>query len=264
MKKQTWMVVFLVVVGFSLQGCFYSLQGSGRIIKQERDISPDFNGVRVSNHGDLVVRLGDQVKLTVEGDDNILPHIVTRVAGDTLVLETDKDLRQGWSSRRGVHYYLTVKPGQLNRLVLTSHGDAEVPELTGSGASVRLSSHGDIAIGRVRTDDFKLRLSSHGDVKIDNLEADSLKVSISSHGDVRILDGAVKEQDIALTSHGDYRAPGLASDECSVSNTSHGSVRVWAKKHLKARVTSHGRVYYRGDPEIDASKSSRKKLRRLD
>lgn len=264
MKNRIMAIIILVFSAFTLQACFMSLQGSGTIIKEERKISADFNGVRVSNHGDLVVTLGDAVKLTVEGDDNIVPYIETRVSGDTLELSTKRSLRQGWSSRRGVRYHLTVKKGQLNHLALTSHGDAELPELTGPAAKLRLSSHGDVTIDRIRTDDFKLNVSSHGDVKIGELTADSLNVRMTSHGDVRIHEGVVKDQDVSLTSHGDYRAEGVASDNCRVSNTSHGTVGVWAKKNLTARITSHGRVYYRGDPEIDASRESRKKLRKRD
>lgn len=263
MKNRSFTILILLLSAFTLQACFMSLQGSGKIINEERNISPEFKGVRVSNHGNLIVTIGEAVSLTVEGDDNIIPYISTRVIGEILELSTKKTLRQGWSSRHGIRYHLTVKPGQLNRLALTSHGDAQVPELTGPEASVRLSSHGDVTIDRIQTDDFKLNVSSHGDVKIGELTADSLKVRMTSHGDVRIRAGEVRDQDVSLSSHGDYRAEGMASGSCRVSNTSHGTVKVWVKKTLTARITSHGRLYYRGDPEIDASRASRKKLRRL-
>lgn len=264
MKYRVCMSVLAIVAVFGFQGCFASIQGSGRIIRDERAIAPDFNGVRVSNHGDLEVSLGDKVELIVEGDDNIIPRIVTRISGDTLVIENEKDFRYGWSSRKGIRYLLTVRKGQLNRLVLTSHGDAEIPELTGSGADVRLTSHGDIRIGKIITDDFSLEVSSHGDVKIGEIKADSLKARMTSHGDIRLVSGEVAEQDISLTSHGDYLAAGVRSRNCRVRNSSHGTIRVWVEKSLDASLTSHGRLYYKGDPEIDASRESRKKMRRLD
>jgi len=64
-------------------------KGSGNIIKEDRDINSNFSGVIVSNHGDLFIEIGDQVKLTI----------------------------------KGIKYYLTVKKGQLNSLKATSHGD---------------------------------------------------------------------------------------------------------------------------------------------
>ena len=262
--KKSLAILALLIMALCFQGCFASIQGSGRIIQDERAITADFNGVRVSNHGDLAVSLGDRVKLVVEGDDNIVPRIVTRVSGDTLVIENDRDFRYGWSSRKGIRYHLTVRKGQLNRLELTSHGDAEVPEITGPGAEVRLTSHGDIRIGRIETDDFSLEVTSHGDVKIERIKADSLKVRMTSHGDIRLVSGEVGEQDISLTSHGDYLAAGVRSLDCRVRNSSHGTIRVWAEKSLSARLSSHGRLYYKGDPAIDASRESRKKMRRRD
>ncbi|HDP94901.1 MAG TPA: DUF2807 domain-containing protein [Candidatus Aminicenantes bacterium] len=263
-KNRLWILIPLLVTAFSLQGCFESLRGSGRVITDVRRISSDFKGVRLTNHGDLIVSLGDRVELTVEGDDNILPHIITRVSNDTLLIGNNPDLRGGWSSRRGVRYLLTVRQGQLNRLELTSHGDAQLPELSGPGAAVRLSSHGDIRIDRVETDDFTLNLTSHGDVTIGELISDGIVARLTSHGRVRLQSGKVREQDVSMTSHGDYLAGQLPCDHCRVRNSSHGTVRVWAEKTLNARLTSHGRLYYRGDPKIDASRESRKKMRPLD
>lgn len=264
MKNRFWILIPLLLTALSMQGCFESLRGSGRIVTDVRQISPDFNAVRLTNHGDLVVTLGDRIKLTVEGDDNILPHITTRVSNDTLLIRNDPDLHGGWSSRRGIRYFLTVRKGQLNHLELTSHGDARLPELSGPGAAVRLSSHGDIHVGRVESDDFTLTLTSHGDVTIEELISDRIEVRLTSHGRVRLRSGKVTEQDVALTSHGDYLAGQLRSEHCRVRNSSHGTIRVWAEKTLNARLTSHGRLYYQGDPVIDASRQSREKMRRID
>jgi len=264
MTKFRWILVMMLVLAFTLHASWFtSLKGSGRIVTDERKISPDFSGVAVANHGDLYVKIGDAVSLTLEGDDNILPRIVTRVEGDTLVIRTEKSLRSGWSSRRGIRYHLTVKKGQLNHLSLSSHGDAEVPELTGKNVRVRLSSHGDMDIKMIKTDDLELRLSSHGDIDIGVLTADSIDARMSSHGKIRISEGKVRDQDISLSSHGDYLAAGVRSDHCRVSNSSHGTIKVWVEKSLSARLTSHGRLYLKGDPEIDASKNSREKIRKI-
>ncbi|MDY0297088.1 MAG: head GIN domain-containing protein [Acidobacteriota bacterium] len=264
MKNHQWMPVLALAVVFSALGCFESIRGSGRVIRDERPISAEFKKIRLANHGNLVVSIGDQVKLSVEGDDNILPHIITRVSGDTLLIRNDPDLHGGWSSRRGIRYFLTVREGQLNRLEVTSHGDAHLPELSGSAATVRLTSHGDVRVDRVHTDDFTLELTSHGDVTIGELKAGGIDARLTSHGRVRLLSGDVRRQHISLTSHGDYLAGELSSEHCRVHNSSHGTVRVRVGKTLNARLTSHGRLYYQGDPEIEASRESRKRMRRTD
>jgi len=283
MNKFKLVVIVLIIIGFI--GCHfvYSTVGSGNIIKEERNISSDFAKIQLSNHGILYITFGNKVELTVEGDDNIIPHMVTKVTGDTLVIRTDRKLHRGYRSRKGIKFYLTVQEGQVNYLDITSHGRVTIPKLTGKQVTIDMSSHGRVNVEKVKADHTKLFLSSHGDIKIGDLQSQSVKVRLTSHGNitignlnaqsinakltshgkVQIKSGKVKSQGIVLTSHGDYLAEYLKSAGCEVEISSHGKVVIQVSDKLRARITSHGNLYVKGDPKIDASKKSRKRIRKI-
>lgn len=264
MIKIRFILVILLLFGLAINGSIFSIKGSGNIIKEQREIDSVFNGIKLATHGDLYVKIGNKVKLTVEGDDNIIPLIVTKVSDNTLIIRIKRELKSGFSSRRGIRYYLTVKEGQLNYLSLTSHGDIKLPSMTGESVKLNLSSHGDIEIKKVQAKDINLVLTSHGKVVMDYLKADFIKAKLTSHGKVRIKSGEVTDQDVLLTSHGDYQAKGLCSENCKVVSNSHGKIVIYATKKLNARISGHSRLYYKGNPVSELNSHSHGRIVSID
>lgn len=237
--------------------------------KEVRKISTEFSGIELATHGELLVKLGEKVELVVEADEEIIDRIVTEVRGDTLIIRkkerTSHWLQDLFGSRRvkPMRFSLTVLPEQLDHLVASSHGDISVPELKGQRVSVELSSHGEVEIGEIKAERVEIDLSSHGDLRIGKLAAERLRTEMSSHGLVQIRSGQVDSQEINLSSHGDYLAEGLESRDAVVDLSSHGTAKVYATRRLEASITSHGDLYYRGDPELDIPRSQRKHVQTI-
>lgn len=238
--------------------------------REKRDIGSEFSGIELATHGTLKVKTGDRVELFVEADEEILQRITTRIEGDTLVIDrksrSSSWLHQlfGFNRESRMHFFLTVRPEQIDRLLASSHGDIEIPELTGKHIRVELSSHGEVTIDDIKGTKVDIELSSHGDLEVGRLEADSLFCTMTSHGLVRIRQGQVQSQNVELSSHGDYLAENLVCEDAVVELSSHGTVKVHASRRLEASITSHGDLYYRGNPELDIADSQRKKIRRMD
>lgn len=241
-----------------------SLQGAQK--REKREIDSQFNGVELATHGELRIMTGDRVELFVEADDEVMPYIVTRVKGDTLVIERKSKvsnwLMELFRSRRNqrMRFTLTVLPKQLDHLLASSHGDIVIPELSGEKVRIELSSHGEVNVDEVAAESVRITLSSHGDLKVAKLQADKLRCVMSSHGLVRIRSGRVADQHVMLSSHGDYLAEGLDCDTANVELSSHGTAKVFARDRLSASITSHGDLYYRGSPEIDVPRSQQKRV----
>ena len=245
-------------------GCWCpSLQGSGVMKTENRSCSGDIQELTLCNHVLVTVVEGAEPGIVIEGDDNIVPYIRTRQEGKTLVVENAPELEGGYSSRRGIHLRLTLPQACLREARLTSHGSLKVPRMAGTEVLIRLSSHGDVSVDEVRGGHVRIDLSSHGDLKIGCLEGDALDLDMSSHGDVSIGKGAVKAQHVVLSSHGQYRAEGLVSGTADVTLSSHGDVVVHATDHLKAHVTSHGTIRYRGKPQVEVPARESKRVRPL-
>ncbi len=264
MNKIKIILISTIILSFVGCGLMYSIVGSGDVIKEDREIDINFTGVKITNHGNLFIKIGDQVKLTIEGDDNIISLISAKVSDNRLIIRSDKKLRRGYKSRKGIKYYLTVKKGQLNYLSATSHGDISIPELTGDMVKVILTSHGDVEIGKIIAKEVKLHLTSHGDIEIEQVNADSIRSKQTSHSKVRIKSGKVKTQELYLTSHGDYLAKNLKSNNCDVTITSHGKVVVNVSELLEAKISGHGDLYYLGDAKVKFNKGKHGTIKSID
>ncbi len=237
--------------------------------REKRDIKSEFSGIELATHGELKVKIGDRVELVVEADEEVIDRITTRVEGDTLVIDrksrSSSWLHQlfGFNRESRMRFFLTVLPGQIDRLLASSHGDIEIPELNGKHVSVELSSHGEVTIDDIKGTKVDIELSSHGDLDVGHLEAERLFCNMTSHGLVRIRQGQVQSQNVELSSHGDYLAENLVCENAVVELSSHGTAKVHASRRLEASITSHGDLYYRGNPELDIPRSQMKKVSRI-
>lgn len=234
-KRIPMLLLCLALAGCSFEFSGGGIRGSGDVEREEREIS-GVRGVSVENQGDLFIEIGDEEKLVIEAEDNLLEHIETRVRGGILRIGT-RDSFGGLDNREPIRYYLTVPSvDALESLEVGSAGDIEAP--------------------RLEAENFSIEVGSAGDVKIAELYADRLEVTISSAGDVRIDGGEVGEQDIRVSSAGDYKAADLKSRRADVRLSSAGDARIRVEEYVDARLTSSGDLVVYGDPEVRSRTSS--------
>lgn len=202
-------------------------RGSGTIIEENRDVS-NFNGISLSNSGNVTITVGETEALTVRTDDNIMSDIITEVRGNTLVLTTRPNSAINPTT---LEYDITVTT--LESLVVTGSGDVIAPEIEG--------------------DAFNIEISGSGDVDIAKLDVDSLTVGMSGSGEVNIADGETDLQTVSMSGSGDYNALNFESNTSSVSITGSGSAQVNADDELTARLSGSGDLRYTGEPTVDSN-----------
>jgi len=252
-------LVFTISPDFSFWG--EGIRGSGNLSKQTREVGK-FTGVKLTNHGNLTITIGESTRLVIEVEDNLQEYIKAEVKGDILVIGNSKN-NLNLRPKRKMSYYLTVQEGQLNSLTATSHGDIECPALQGEKVLVHSSSHGDIHIGSIQANDVKFKLSSHGDLIIDSLDTDMMKVNQTSHSQISIGDGRIGELDLSQTSHGGFKAFPVEIQTATIDQTSHGVVKVTVLGRMEVHSSSHGDVYYKGDPETSIRAGKRATVKRV-
>jgi hypothetical protein len=225
--------------------------GSGRVVQQEREISP-ITSVELATIGNLYVEFGDEESLTIEAEDNIIEHIETSIWNGELTI----DMRNNVSirTRRPIVYRLVTPT--LERIELSSSGDAFMADLETQEFEARLSSSGDLKMGKLSAETITLRLSSSGDLAADRMQASRLDARLSSSGDVEIRGGRVDRQEVSLTSSGNYTARDMSSAEAYVSCSSSGDAAVRVSDHLEARSSSSGDIVYYGDPRVESHTTS--------
>jgi predicted transport protein len=206
------------------------IAGSGNVITEQRPVS-GIGCVSMTIPGDLEIQQGAVEALTVSGEDNILPLLLTNMSGDNLVIRWKSNMNP--QPRRPLQIKLTVK--NLRELVSSSSGNVKVGSLT--------------------TGDFRVTLSSSGDIEIDGIQADKTTVNISSSGDV-IINGSANQLDLQLTSSGSFQGGDFQTRQAGVNVSSSGNATVWVVDDLNVNITSSGNVHYYGNPLVRQSITS--------
>lgn len=239
MNKWISMLSIILVLSLSSLACSVTINrgesnqvtGSGNVIQEERQLS-GVTSVRVANQGDLQIELGDQEKLVIEAEDNLMDYIQSDVRGGTLTLDTQNLVNL--NNMKPIRYLLTVK------------------SLDGAG----ISSSGSISAPVLQSDSFSIESSSSGDIYLEGLTAGSLSARLSSSGDVTIGSGMVGKQTVRISSSGNYDAQSMQSQEAEIQISSSGNASVAVSEALNGRISSSGNVYYWGEPQVNVSTSS--------
>jgi hypothetical protein len=197
------------------------------LVTEEREVGR-FTEIALGGVGRLTVALGDAEALTVEAQSDVLPHIITRVEGNRLVIRLQK---RGFGALLGdigqIHYRVTARA--LDAIAI-------------SGAAT-------VTAAELAAERFDLQIS--GAAKADlNLTADRLETQISGAGRVT-LRGKTDTQRVTVSGAATYRADELASRECRVVISGAGTARVNVEGALTVRLSGAGRVFYTGNPTID-------------
>ncbi len=222
-------VLFLILSLTVITAC-NSIRGSGNIISEPREVN-GFHRLSLRGSGEAIITQGDRESVTVEADDNLLPHIRTEVKDGTLILGFKGGLG-GFSFRpsRQIKFNVAMK---------------EIAGLTVSGS-------GTLSAAEVDTDNLELAISGSGNIVVGSLTVQDLSATISGSGECE-LTGRVHEQHVRVTGSGEYDARELESAAADVRITGSGDATIWAHETLDVKVTGSGDVEYYGTPRIKQS-----------
>lgn len=226
MKKFALISIILVAV-IGLSACSFTvINGSGHVITQERQVS-SIHGVSLSAYGELNITQGSSESFSIQGDDNIVPHILTDVRNGVLFIQFDDK----WGS-----WYRSSEPIQFNLTV------TNIDEITFSGA-------GSIKSNGLNVDSLSIQLTGAGDINMGNLDVKNVDVHLSGAGNVH-LTGTADSQKLSLSGVGNYNTEDLKSNSASISLTGAGNANIWVTGTLDVHISGAGSVSYYGQPQI--------------
>ncbi len=116
-----------------------SIAGSGNVISETRTVG-GFHGVSLSGAGRLIVDRNGFESLTVTAEDNILPHLTSRVAGGML----DLGITAGTSLNTSREIVYEVSARTFDELQLSGAGDVEVMGLDTGHFRTTISGAGNV------------------------------------------------------------------------------------------------------------------------
>ncbi|MFK8058502.1 MAG: head GIN domain-containing protein [Polaribacter sp.] len=208
---------------------FNRINGNRNVVTEERKVSEDFTGIKVSTGIDLYISQGKNHKISVEADENLHDIIITEVKDGVLKVYSEKNI---WRAKAR-KVYVTVT--QLNSLRATSGSDV----------------YGEDTI---KTDEISITATSGADIRI-SVDAISVETSSTSGSDIKIS-GKSKNHASSATSGASIDAYDLESKNVIAKATSGADINIYASEKLDAKATSGGDIDFKGNPAKVNKRSS--------
>jgi len=225
---KTLKIVLLIAAVFSLTACNFDLNfnqtsGSGNVETEERNVTADFDKVHGSAGIDVYLTEGDNNKIVVEADDNLLSLITTEISNGKLKIGVVNGKNIGRAKAKKVH--VTYK----NLTAITASSGADV-----IGNSV------------IRSESLTLKSSSGADLEVDVI-AKEVYADVSSGADLKVAGRAIKL--VADASSGsDLKAKELEVKVCKANASSGADITVNVLDEIDGKASSGGDIKYYGNP----------------
>lgn len=174
--------------------------GSGILETQSRDVR-GFSAVCLEGYGELVVRQTGTESLSVTAEDNLLPHLISRVEGDTLTLSVEPGVNVQPS--KGIRYAVTVN--RLSGISLPGSGTVSVDAVDSPELRVSLTGSGTISLDGV-VGLQTVVLSGSGDYRASGLRSERASVTISGSAEASVA--VTDSLDVTITGMGTVRYAG--------------------------------------------------------
>ena len=241
------------------------VSGSGEIVEETRAVH-GYSKVVFSAPGELTVEQNGREGLIIEGDDNLMGYIQTRVQGNVLYIEVEPEVLQLYPSKP-IRYSLDANT--LTRVTLNGSGVIRSGELIASNLDFDLNGSGDISIAAMKSQNTALDLDGSGDIVMNeailktaslkiagsgklsatDFIADTLSTNMYGSGNCT-LNGEVNHQSITIYGSGSYNAGALQSRVTTVKTIGSGDSRVWASDELNITIVGSGDIVYLGKPIV--------------
>jgi len=221
LTKITAILVLLITTSSCFMEGITGIKGNGNVVSEDREISSDFDAIKVQQGISLYLTQGNSTALNVEADENILELLITEVTNGELKVYFEKNVYR--AKERNV--YLTTK--EISKIS------------TSSGASVKSEN-------TLQTSKLELDSSSGSSIKI-YVNATDITSECSSGADIDIY-GKVETFSAKASSGSTIDADELEAIDVLAKASSGANIDVQVKGNLTAKASSGGDIDYEGGP----------------
>ncbi|WP_299098044.1 head GIN domain-containing protein [uncultured Winogradskyella sp.] len=222
--KSITLVAFLFSVTTSCAqwGKWEKVKGNGNITTENRSTG-DYDGLKSAGPMNFKLIQGKEGNITIEGDSNLMEHIVTKVEGGKLVVKVE----DGVNIKPSKTIVVTIPYESINSVSLAGSGDIENS-------------------GTIKSNNFDVSIAGSGDINL-KISSNTVESNIAGSGDIE-LSGSTKDLTTKITGSGDFDGSDLDSTNVTAKITGSGGANVVCNGELKVRITGSGDVKYSGKP----------------
>lgn len=154
------------------------VRGSGNVITESRPVA-GFDSISFHGAAQLLIDQNGTESLSVEAEDNLLPHLISEVSGRQLNLGVQPGVTL--ESTRPIIFRLSVR--ELRKIKASGSGEIEAKNLTGESLEIDQSGSFDMNL-QGRATRQAIDLSGSGSLNAGQLDSTEVSVDISGSGDV--------------------------------------------------------------------------------
>jgi hypothetical protein len=198
------------------------IKGSGNITTETRTANEDFKKIEVSRGIKVIVEQSDNKSITVEADDNLQQHIITKIENGVLTINSDEG------------YNATETPIVKVKMPVTNGLS------TSSGSEIT-------SLGTLITENIDVESSSGSRINI-TVEADAIKIESTSGSNIEVGGKALKVE-TSSSSGSTIDAKNLMANEVFSQTSSGSSTSVYPIVKLDAKASSGSNISYHKIPK---------------
>jgi hypothetical protein len=188
-----------------------AVTGSGTLRTESRDVD-GFSIIELTGSGNVIIQQDGTESLSIEAEDNLLPHLTSDVSNGTLRLGTKDGVNL--DPNRAVTYRVTVE--DLAGLQLSGSGSVTAAGITTPAISIDISGSGDVTVDGT-ADSQTVTLSGSGNYNAGDLGTRNSSAEISGSGDVTVHALDTLEAEISGSGNATYTGNPQVSQNISGS-----------------------------------------------
>ena len=182
-----------------------------------------YDAINAGGSFKILLVAGKEGNITIQGDENIITHIITEVKNNELHISFEKNLNVTYRSEITV----TVPVEEISGITFSGSGDI-------------------VSKTTLNATNFNVKMSGSGDVDID-VNATKITASLTGSGDITIS-GKTKELEAKVVGSGDIDCSKLVSENATVAVSGSGDLKVNCTNDLTATVAGSGTIKYKNKP----------------
>lgn len=223
-----------IAISFIFTSC-KKVVGTGPIVTETRTIT-DFNSISLEMDATVNITQGNEFKVDVLAQSNILDNIQTTINGTTLHVKHKNNI------------YIKSDPITIN-ITMPSISNLDV---SGSGSLN--------VINALITSTLDVEVSGSGNIKIPTLNVTNMNSQITGSGEIKINSGTATNVVSEISGSGKLDMIYVISKSVTTETSGSGTTKVYAENTLDVEISGSGNVYYKGYPTINKSISGSGKL----
>ena len=224
MKKTITLLAFLFVAITNAQNWDKEkITGNGNLTTISRT-TESYDEITVTGSFNVELVSGKEGNITINGDENIINHIITEVEGSTLKIHFEKNKSYSYNSK----LIITVPFEEISAVSLTGSGSIQTKDT-------------------INAKKFEINLAGSGDGNF-NVNSTKLNVLLTGSGDLKVT-GITQNLDAKVAGSGDIDCSKLETQNADVNVAGSGDLKVNCIKNLTANVAGSGDIHYKNKPE---------------